>query len=75
MYQKSAFFIHEDLSGMNQNLHSWYYSQVLDYQDIQIIRCKIPYFSVHNVHLMYNAHPKLFRHSFFISFYLPLIPF
>jgi hypothetical protein len=25
---------------------------------------KIPYFSIDNAHLMYNAHPKLFRHSF-----------
>jgi hypothetical protein len=25
---------------------------------------KIPYFSRDNAHLMYNAHPKLFRHSF-----------
>ena len=24
----------------------------------------VPYFSVDNTHLMYNAHPKLFRHSF-----------
>ena len=24
----------------------------------------IPYFSIDNAHLMYNAHPKLFRHSF-----------
>jgi hypothetical protein len=24
----------------------------------------ILYFSIHNVHLMYNVHPKLFRHSF-----------
>jgi hypothetical protein len=24
----------------------------------------IPYFLVDNAHLMYNAHPKLFRHSF-----------
>ena len=23
-----------------------------------------PYFSIDNAHLMYNAHPKLFRHSF-----------
>ena len=25
---------------------------------------KVPYFSIDNAHLMYNAHPKLFRHSF-----------
>ena len=25
---------------------------------------EIPYFSIDNAHLMYNAHPKLFRHSF-----------
>ena len=25
---------------------------------------KIPYFSIDNAHLMYNAHAKLFRHSF-----------
>ena len=24
----------------------------------------LPYFSIDNLHLMYNAHPKLFRHSF-----------
>ena len=24
----------------------------------------IPHFSIDNAHLMYNAHPKLFRHSF-----------
>jgi len=24
----------------------------------------LPYFSIDNTHLMYNAHPKLFRHSF-----------
>jgi hypothetical protein len=24
----------------------------------------LPYFSIDNAHLMYNAHPKLFRHSF-----------
>jgi hypothetical protein len=24
---------------------------------------KLPYFSIDKVHLMYNAHPKLFRHS------------
>ena len=26
--------------------------------------CKLPYFSIDNAHLMYNAHPELFRHSF-----------
>ena len=26
--------------------------------------CNIPYFSIDNAHLKYNAHPKLFRHSF-----------
>jgi hypothetical protein len=25
---------------------------------------KIPYFTIDNAHLMYKAHPKLFRHSF-----------
>ena len=25
---------------------------------------QVPYFSIDNAHLMYNAHPKLFRHSF-----------
>jgi hypothetical protein len=30
---------------------------------------QVPYFSVD------NAHPKLFRHSFIITFDLPLIPF
>jgi hypothetical protein len=25
---------------------------------------KVQYFSIDNAHLMYNAHPKLFRHSF-----------
>ena len=25
---------------------------------------QLPYFSIYNAHLMYNAHPKLFRHSF-----------
>ena len=25
---------------------------------------ELPYFSIDNAHLMYNAHPKLFRHSF-----------
>jgi hypothetical protein len=25
---------------------------------------KYTYFSIYNAHLMYNAHPKLFRHSF-----------
>jgi hypothetical protein len=25
---------------------------------------KLPYFSIDNAHLMYNAHHKLFRHSF-----------
>jgi hypothetical protein len=25
---------------------------------------KLPYFSIDNANLMYNAHPKLFRHSF-----------
>ena len=25
---------------------------------------KIPYFSTDNAHVMYNAHPKLSRHSF-----------
>jgi hypothetical protein len=24
----------------------------------------VPYFSIDKAHLMYNAHPKLFRHSF-----------
>jgi hypothetical protein len=24
----------------------------------------VPYFSIDNAHLMYNAHPKFFRHSF-----------
>ena len=24
----------------------------------------IPYFSIDNAHVMYNAHPKIFRHSF-----------
>jgi hypothetical protein len=41
MYQKSASFNHEDFSGKEQNLHSWNYSQVPDYQDFQIIRCQI----------------------------------
>ena len=25
---------------------------------------KVPYFSIDKAHVMYNAHPKLFRHSF-----------
>jgi hypothetical protein len=25
---------------------------------------ELPYFSIDNAQLMYNAHPKLFRHSF-----------
>jgi hypothetical protein len=25
---------------------------------------QVPYFSIDNGHLMYNAHPKRFRHSF-----------
>ena len=25
---------------------------------------RLPYFSIDNAHLMYNAHPKLLRHSF-----------
>jgi hypothetical protein len=25
---------------------------------------KVPYFSIYNAHLLYNAHPKLFQHSF-----------
>jgi len=25
---------------------------------------QLPYFSLDNAHLMYNAHPKLFRHCF-----------
>ena len=29
-----------------------------------LIEIYIPYFSIDNAHLMYNAHPKLFRHSF-----------
>ena len=41
MYQKSACFNHEDFSGKEQNLHSWNYSQVPDYQDFQIIRRQI----------------------------------
>jgi hypothetical protein len=41
MYQKSASFNHEGFSGKEQHLHSWNYSQVLDYQDFQIIRCQI----------------------------------
>jgi len=28
------------------------------------VRKTIPYFSIDNAHLMYNGHPKLFRHSF-----------
>ena len=28
------------------------------------VDCILPYFSIDNAHLMYNAHPKLFRHSF-----------
>jgi hypothetical protein len=28
------------------------------------IHTHIPYFSIDNAHLMYNTHPKLFRHSF-----------
>ena len=27
-------------------------------------RYNITYYSIYNAHLMYNAHPKLFRHSF-----------
>jgi len=42
-------------------------------------RCKIPYFSIDNVHLMYSTHPKLFTLYFYLSFVitfdLPLIPF
>jgi len=29
-----------------------------------VVAFKLPYFSIDNAHLMYNAHPKLFRHSF-----------
>jgi hypothetical protein len=29
-----------------------------------VIKMQLPYFSIDNAHLMYNAHPKLFRHSF-----------
>ena len=39
----------------------------------------VPYFSIDNAHLMYNAHPKLFTLYFYLSFVitfdLPLIPF
>jgi hypothetical protein len=28
---------------------------------------KLPYFSVDNAHIMYNAHPKLFRQSFWLN--------
>jgi hypothetical protein len=28
------------------------------------LREEVPYFSIDNAHLMYNAHQKLFRHSF-----------
>jgi len=31
---------------------------------LEIHFLKLPYFSIDNAHLMYNAHPKLFRHSF-----------
>ena len=41
MYQKFACFNHEDFFSKEQNLHSWNYSQVLDYEDFQIVRCQI----------------------------------
>ena len=49
-------------------------------QEISAEFCtEIPYFSVDNVHPMYNAHPKLFPLHFYLSFVitfdLPLIPF
>ena len=31
---------------------------------VEVIIIIIPYFSIDNAHLMCNAHPKLFRHSF-----------
>jgi hypothetical protein len=38
------------------------YGLILTYMlNIQIV---VPYFLIDNVHLMYNAHSKLFRHSF-----------
>jgi hypothetical protein len=47
----------------------WYieislYRYFLQIQVNQIHTFKIPYFSIDNAHLMYNTHPKLFRHSF-----------
>ena len=33
-------------------------------QCVRYTKYKLPYFSIDNAHLMYNAHPKLFRHSF-----------
>ena len=36
------------------------------HKDTQI-SVQVPYFSIDNAHLMYNAHPKLFRHSFWCT--------
>jgi hypothetical protein len=50
--------------------------KLCDLQECGIIRARIgvnnesqlskelPYFSIDNAHLIYNVHPKLFRHSF-----------
>ena len=31
---------------------------------VRTVKNYLPYFSIDNAHLKYNAHPKLFRHSF-----------
>ena len=40
------------------------YVRELEMKNQKIRELEVPYFSIDKVHLMYNAHPKLFRHSF-----------
>jgi hypothetical protein len=58
---KEYFPIVADRLNVKINITHNFTSMVTGHKNI---RFKIPYFSIDNAHLMYNANPKLFRHSF-----------
>jgi hypothetical protein len=47
-------------------LNIWYWKEKQVSKTCNYILCyiQVPYFSIDDAHLMYNAHPKIFRRSF-----------
>jgi hypothetical protein len=53
-------------SRLKSGIACYHSAQNLLFSSLLLKNIKINVFFVDNAHLMYNAHPKLFRHSFFM---------